>query len=271
VAALLSIGDFSRATHLSVKALRHYDDVGLLLPADVDPATGYRFYAAAQVPAAQAIRRFRELDMPLAQIQAVLDAENPSARDRVILEHLDQMEAKLEQTQSTVASLRDLLAGEGASIRVELRTLPAVRALAIRERVSWDDIEAWLADAIQEVNEIIGDARCEAGGPEGALYTDQFFEAHDGDVIAFVPVRGECEASGRVRALDLPAGEFAVTVHQGPFSTLDTTYGALGTYVVERAIGVEGPIRENYLVTTDHTDDPADLRTEVCWPIRSQR
>src|SRR5215211_6104432 len=64
VAALLTIGEFSRATHLSIKALRHYDDVGLLRPSEVDRDTGYRLYSTAQVPTAQLIRRFRALEMP---------------------------------------------------------------------------------------------------------------------------------------------------------------------------------------------------------------
>jgi DNA-binding transcriptional MerR regulator len=58
--AALTIGDFSRATHLSVKTLRHYHRVGLLAPADVDAGNGYRRYTAGQIPAAQVIRRFRE-------------------------------------------------------------------------------------------------------------------------------------------------------------------------------------------------------------------
>ena len=61
----LAIGDFSRATHLSVKTLRHYHRIGLLEPADVDPDTGYRRYTTEQIPTAQVIRRFRDLDMPL--------------------------------------------------------------------------------------------------------------------------------------------------------------------------------------------------------------
>jgi DNA-binding transcriptional MerR regulator len=64
MSVLVSIGDFSRMTHLSVKALRFYHDQGLLEPARIDPATGYRFYEPAQVPLAQVIRRFRDLDMP---------------------------------------------------------------------------------------------------------------------------------------------------------------------------------------------------------------
>src|SRR5215813_11240801 len=72
--ARLAIGDFSRMTHLSVKALRHYHDVGLLTPAAIDPSSGYRFYEPGQVPIAQVIRRFRDLGMPLDQIREVLQA-----------------------------------------------------------------------------------------------------------------------------------------------------------------------------------------------------
>ena len=57
----MAIGDFSRMTYLSVKALRHYHEIGLLAPSQVDPATGYRHYDASQVPMAQVIRRFRDL------------------------------------------------------------------------------------------------------------------------------------------------------------------------------------------------------------------
>jgi DNA-binding transcriptional MerR regulator len=59
-----AIGDFSRATHLTVKTLRHYHETGLLQPAHIDPQTGYRRYTTDQIPIAQIIRRFRDLDSP---------------------------------------------------------------------------------------------------------------------------------------------------------------------------------------------------------------
>ena len=68
----LAIGDFSRATHLNIKALRHYHRIGLLEPAQVDPFTGHRRYSTDQIPTAQVIRRFRALDMPLEEIHAVI-------------------------------------------------------------------------------------------------------------------------------------------------------------------------------------------------------
>ena len=109
MAVLLTIGDFSRMTYLSVKALRHYHEIGLLEPADVDPDTGYRLYRPSQVPTAQVIRRFRDLGMGLGTVKAVLNAPDIASRNAGIAEHLQRMEQQLEQTQSTVASLRILL------------------------------------------------------------------------------------------------------------------------------------------------------------------
>src|SRR5580693_6457885 len=89
----LPIGDFSRATHLSVKMLRHYHELGLLEPAGVDADSGYRRYAAEQIVTAQVIRRFRDLDMPLQDIQIVLHAPDVETRNRVISNHLARLES----------------------------------------------------------------------------------------------------------------------------------------------------------------------------------
>ena len=76
------MGDFSRATHLSVKTLRHYHQVGLLEPATVNPDTGYRYYSAGQIPTAQVIRRLRDLEMPVADVKAVLAARDAAGPQR---------------------------------------------------------------------------------------------------------------------------------------------------------------------------------------------
>jgi len=92
------IGEFSRMTHLSVKALRHYHDVGVLEPATIDPSTGYRSYEARQVAMAQVIRRLRDLGMPLDSIRTVLAAPDIQTRNREIAAHLARMEDQLAQT-----------------------------------------------------------------------------------------------------------------------------------------------------------------------------
>ena len=128
----LSIGDFSRMTHLSVKALRHYHDVGLLVPAEVDRGSGYRYYQPDQVALAQVIRRFRDLGMPLEDIRAVLQAPDVEARNEVIVGYLDQVHDQLARTQATVDSLRSLLAPQAAPVPVEYRAVPPQPALELR-------------------------------------------------------------------------------------------------------------------------------------------
>jgi DNA-binding transcriptional MerR regulator len=109
VATSLAIGDFSRATQLSVKTLRHYHTLGLLVPARVDSGTGYRRYTTDQIPTAQVIRRFRDLDVPLDDIREVLRAADPRTRNQLIARHLARVEQELARTQTAAASLRRLL------------------------------------------------------------------------------------------------------------------------------------------------------------------
>ncbi|HRD62882.1 MAG TPA: MerR family transcriptional regulator, partial [Nocardioides sp.] len=69
---MLAIGEFSRMTHLSIRALRRYHEAGLLEPELVDPSSGYRYYSGDQIPTAQVIHRLRELDVPLADVRRIL-------------------------------------------------------------------------------------------------------------------------------------------------------------------------------------------------------
>ncbi len=262
----IAIGYFARMTHLSIKALRHYHDVGVLVPAEVDPSSGYRFYRPDQVPVAQVIRRFRDLGMPLEDIKAVLQASDPAARTEVIVAHLDRMQTQLSQIQGTVASLRSLLDGPPPPIPVEHRTVPATPALAIAEQVTMIDLETWWADAFDELHATVRAAGATAG-ISGGLYPGELFEVEVADVVAFLPIPTQIPTGPRARMIEIPAAELAVAVHHGPFAELDRTYAAVGTYVAERELGIDGPIREYYLVTAPDTPDESQHRIEVCWPI----
>jgi DNA-binding transcriptional MerR regulator len=263
----LGIGDFSRMTHLSVIALRHYHEVGLLTPAEIDEQSGYRFYEPGQVQIAQVIRRFRDLGMPLDQIAEVLRAPDVPARNQVIAAHLQRMEAQLALTQSVVASLRSLLERPPQPVAVEHRSVDAARALAIRERVPAPDLDAWCETVFRELDAVLAAADGCPAGPRAALYPAAFFELGAGEVVAYIPVAGHIAVAGRAEVLQIPAAELAVAVHTGTLADVDQTYGALGIYVAERGLGAEGPIREHYLVTQFDTDDESDLVTEVCWPV----
>jgi DNA-binding transcriptional MerR regulator len=273
MATLLTIGDFSRMTHLSIKALRHYHDVGVLEPATVDPYTGYRSYHTSQVAAAQVIRRLRDLGMPLDGIKVVLSAPDVESRNAEITAHLDRMERQLAQVQSSVASLRALLSGPAALPSVQLRAIPAVTALAIAEVVTVGDFTSWLPAALGDLSSALAAGGLQPAGPFGALYPGDFFELEQASVTAFLPVqtRGVCPGCcghglGRAVLAEIGGIDAAVAVHEGSVEDLDRTYAALGAEVAERVIGVQGPIREYYLTGLD---DPgaSTNRVEVCWPV----
>jgi DNA-binding transcriptional MerR regulator len=264
--ARLSIGDFSRMTYLSVKALRRYHDMGLLVPAVVDPYSRFRYYEPSQVAAGQVIRRFRDLGMPLEQVRDVLQAPDAAARNELIVAHLRQMEKALEHTQQTVASLRALLERPPqAPISVEYRSVAATPALAISELVSMNDFEAWLDLTFEDLHGALRSAGVPRAGPDAALFPGEFFEEERGEVVVFVPVAERGVGHwGRAREAEIPAAELAVAIHDGPVGEIDLTYGALGTFVAEREIGVRGPIREYYVAGGG---DESEHRAEVCWPV----
>ena len=263
----LAIGDFSRMTHLSVKALRHYHDVGLLEPAEIDPSSGYRFYEPSQLSVAQVIRRFRDLDMSLDEIRAMLAAPDVATRNKVIVAHLQRMESQLAVTQAAVSSLRSLVERPAAPLAVAHRSASPLRALAITERVTAADAEAWWLGAFTELDAALRTAAVEPAGPRGALYPAELFAEEVGDIVAFVPVPANVTGSGRTLMTEIAAAELAVAVHHGAFADLDQTYSALGVYVAQREIGIAGPIRELYLVTPFDTSDETQHVTEVCWPV----
>jgi DNA-binding transcriptional MerR regulator len=270
VPGYLSIGDFSRATHMTVKTLRHYHQIGLLEPAEVDPHTGYRRYATAQIPTAQVIRRFRDLGMPLEEIQGLLSAPDLHARNERITAHLERLTRDLGRTQSAIASLRDLLAPpspQNAHARIELRSVPAIPSAAITDTVSAEDAVAWLQGALGELHATLAARNVPAGGPAGGIYADEVFTRHRGQVTIFVPCAGPVQPMGRVTSSVIPATELAVIEHRGPPDNVDRAYGTLADYVTRHALAVEGPIREYYLVGQRDTPDTTRWRTEIGWPI----
>src|SRR3954447_7270857 len=225
-ARLISIGDFSRMTFLSVKTLRRYHETGLLAPARVNPATGYRSYDVSQVATAQVIRRFRDLDLPIDRLRAFLDAPDEGARNAVIVDHLDKMRSQLQETQATVESLRRMLGDEDAAFPVAYRDEPELTTLAITDHVSGADVVAWWMEAFRDLHRIVRVTGAVRAGTDGALFPTEFFAEEAGRLVAFVPVREvPSRLPDHVMAYDVPAGRLAVTPFDGPPLDLDRAYG----------------------------------------------
>ena len=265
---LVSIGDFARMTFVSVKALRHYHEVGLLPPAEIDPDTGYRRYELTQVPTAQVIRRLRELGMSLDDVRAVIEAPDVRARNAAIGAHLRRMEGELEQTRATVKSLRLLLDEKSPPvIAVDYRAIGPSEAIAIRGEIAYAEMFDWLDVALTDLRTALAETGARRAGADAALYSSELLEDEFGEIVAVVPVEPAAEPAGRIELLSLPRVEYAIAVHSGPVEDIDRTYAALGAVVAERAIGVQGPIREEYVVGAFETPDEQRHRTEIGWPV----
>ncbi|MFC8731594.1 MerR family transcriptional regulator [Luteimicrobium sp. NPDC057192] len=298
---MVTIGEFSRMTHLTVKALRHYDAQGVLVPHHVDDVTGYRSYSVTQVPLAQVVRRLRDLGMPLDEVRSVVSTADVGERTARIGEHLDRMERQLDEVRGAVGTLRALLgldapagpapapgrtldhlldadATDAAGGEVEFRAEPATWALAARTRLSLA-MAGWTAPAYAAIDAAVQAVGAEQAGAHGALFYPDLFEREQGTLVAYVPVAERpapdalaaladaADASVEVRPMRLHETEVAVMVHRGTCADIDWTYGALGSYVARRALGVDGPIRETFVVSAVHTPDVSLHRTEVAWPV----
>ena len=110
--SLMPIGRFSRLTGLSVKALRHYDELGLLPPAAVDARSGYRSYSSSQVGRAETIRMLRRLELPLDDVSTVLATDDPAVVRQVLADHQRRTAWRSAQLSWILQRLQPLIDGK---------------------------------------------------------------------------------------------------------------------------------------------------------------
>jgi DNA-binding transcriptional MerR regulator len=266
----MAIGMFSRASQLSVKALRAYHEAGILVPARVDPGTGYRSYHSTQLTDAAVILRLRALDLPLPRVREVVHARDPEVTRRVLAEHAAAMQARLDDVTRIVGELQSGVELPAAHTPVHVRDEPAAHTLAIRGMVSEATFSAFLGAAHDALLEAADRCHTAPLGPFGALYAAEIATEDAEPVEAFVPVGGPPALPGehgRVHVSELPAARVAVLIHAGGYESIGDSYRRLGAWVAHNAAAAPLPVREIYLVSSDQTDDPDRFRTEIQWPL----
>jgi protein phosphatase len=123
---LLTIGEFARASRLSAKALRLYDELGLLRPAVVDPVNGYRRYSPGQLETARLVAWLRRIGMPLAEIRAVTGMPGARAAEAVA-GYWRRVEADIDDKRQLATVLVEYLSGKGVTVSTSLAVNYAVR------------------------------------------------------------------------------------------------------------------------------------------------
>ena len=269
---LLRIGEFSRATWLSIKALRAYHERGLLVPAEIDPSSGYRSYSVAQLTDATIIRRLRQLDMPLDAIRQVLDARHPVVTEKILAEHGAAMERRVAQMQRSIDDLYAAVEEPILHTPVLRRLEPARTILAVDGVTSDAELQFLVGQACRSMIAAARASGAVIDGPFGGCYPPQLDDDHQ-EFTLFLPITDPQLLPRRfvdrgVRIGELPATEVAVLAHRGDQSTLEDSYRSLGAWVAEHAEPGDQSVREIYLITADDTDDVTQHCTEICWPLR---
>jgi DNA-binding transcriptional MerR regulator len=146
---LVTIGTFSMLSGLSVVALRHYDEVGLLKPASVDPQSGYRRYSRKQLEHAWLISELRSVDLPLDEVRQMIHLD-AAGRRSVLLAHRHRLRDRERGVEAMVASTQKLLDREAG----EMTTAQDVRLVAVNIGVRSKDELALAAQFWESVLEV---------------------------------------------------------------------------------------------------------------------
>ncbi len=267
------IGEFSKISRIPVSALRYYSDCGLLPPAAIDPDSGYRYYAASQLPRLNRILALKDLGLSLDEIALFLDEEISVAELRGMLRlkraEISQQVTEHQDRLARVETRLRMIESEGKMPEQEvvLRTLDPVHVLSLRETV----------DSPAKIGMLIGDgyaglmpAGVMPAGPCFALYHDPEFKPGEIDVEVAFPVDGEVTTApptpgGRSFVeRTVPGGKAAVTVHHGGYDTIDEAYGLIGNWIADNGLQFAGPPQEAYL---SPPDDPSGPVTEIRFPV----
>jgi DNA-binding transcriptional MerR regulator len=270
---LLSIGRFARTTGLTIRTLRRYDTIGLLVPAHVDEDTGYRYYTLEQARDGEAIRRLRALEVPLDEVRALLHAPPDAVRDGLVA-HRARLEGRAAGLRQTLEELSRLIEGkeplvpEKEMVRFEIgiEDVEEQKALVIREHVHQDEMSNVVPKDIGEVHAYLQELGLGFHGPPICICP---FPNEDGTLDAEIgwPVAEEQPGRGRIEFKSLPATRALVMKHVGPFSALGNSYRLMSEVMEENGLAAAGAPREVYVTDPKEVSDPNDYETLIVWPI----
>ncbi|MEU5093932.1 MerR family transcriptional regulator [Streptomyces sp. NPDC020996] len=278
---LLTIGAFAARARLSAKALRLYDRLGLLTPAHVDEASGYRYYRAGQAERARLVALLRQLDMPLARIAEVIAADGERAGE-LLASYWAGVETRIAAQRTLAEYLRGRLSGRSSEMygKFEVETVELPQQVVITEtrHTLADELPTWIGASLGRLEA----AARECGGVTGApfvLFHAEVSTESDGPVESCVPVADEAaarawaEAHGRAwqtRVRVEPARRMAYTrlvKAQVAYPQILAAFEAVEQWIAGRGLEQAGPSREVYFADWAAAG-PQDPVCDVAFPVR---
>ncbi len=248
---MFRIGEFSRLSRVSVRMLRHYDQLGLLKPSHTDSFTNYRYYSADQLPRLNRILALRDLGFSLEQIASMLAEELPAEQLLGMLklkqvEIKQQMEIEQLRLARLEARIHQMNGKEFQQVYdVILRELESQLVLSYREVVPDDDRIQYM---FEEAETYIAQFHARADQPPMTIYHDQEYREKDIDAEIVLPLKFAIPGREAMRVVQLPQIKTAAcVVHTGDYATIYQAYNALLAWIETNGYHMAGPVREVYL------------------------
>ena len=249
---MFKIGEFSRLSRVSVRMLRHYDQLGLLRPSQTDRFTGYRYYSADQLPRLNRILALRDLGFSLEQIAVML--EDDLSTDQLlgmlklkraeVKEQMQREEQRLARLESRIHQMSEA-AGRG-TYDVIVRDIEPELAAGYREVAADDDRIQQMFDLVEVY--VAGYAEARADKPPFSIYYDEDYRETDMDIEVAVPLRYAIPDHESIRVRQMPhLANVACVVHVGEYAEIYQAYNALLAWIESNDYRMTGPIREVYL------------------------
>lgn len=265
--SLLSIGGFASAAQLSLKALRLYDQLGLLKPSHVDADSGYRYYHADQLGRARLIRMMRQLEMPLATIRRVLDAAAPEA-EQLVRDYWQARERRIAEARQIVGGLIASLRKEvpAMPLDVQIKTIAAQPIISITRRVTIEQLDEHIRGSLRRLRALAEQHGATVSGDPFGIYHGGVNHDDDGPMEVCLPLSQPGPSANDVAARELPGGTAAsVLLHgeQCEFPGVLHGYDAAYDWIRQNGYATTEPPREIW-----HNQYQSDEELEVVWIFR---
>jgi len=268
---MFKIGDFSRLSRISVKALRYYDEIGLLKPVQVDQFTSYRYYSADQLPRLNYIVALKDTGLSLEEIATLINNSlNPTQMRDIFILKQAELRQRLSEEQKRLEQVENLLRqiekeGKMPDYKVVVKKIEPQLVASMRG----------ILPAYGEVGQFYGEifkhlAKRMIFKPAAAtmlICYDGEYKERDVDVELCVPIRKPIPGSDKVKVNELPEIEAACIIHKGPYEGISEAYGALMAWVEKNGFQFAGPSREIYITSPYDTEDTAKYVTEIQFPV----
>lgn len=264
---LLSIGTFANMTRLSAKALRLYDQLGILQPHHIDPQSGYRYYGVDQIPNARMIRNMRDMDMPLATIRRALAMLSVSQAqvELLVRQYVETRERQLEQIRWQAREFSKLLRPEANKMNLEVvvKDIPTQQIISITRRHTVDGLGKQEEIDIGALFALAHEQGAQPAGAPFGIYHGPVSETEDGPVETCIAVNGKVEGKGEIEVKQLEGGKAAsvtITGDQCHYPELLGAYDAGADWIQKNGYEMVGAPREIW-----YSGPGPDAKWEIVW------